>query len=54
MFMPLYYASDSLSLLFFAVELTNLRIWWDLLILVAFSLVLIIAGILLFKKYGRA
>jgi ABC-type multidrug transport system permease subunit len=54
MFMPLYYASDALSLLFFGVDLGNLRIWWDLMILVAFSLVLIIAGILLFKKYGRA
>ncbi len=54
MFMPLHYASDALTLLFYGVDLSNLRIWWDLIILIAFSLVLIIAGILLFKKYGRA
>lgn len=54
MFMPLHYASDALTLLFYGVELTNLRIWWDLIILITFSLVLIIAGILLFRKYGRA
>jgi hypothetical protein len=54
MFMPLHYASDALSLLFFGVELSNLRIWFDLGILVLFSLALIILGILLFKKYGRA
>ncbi len=54
MFMPLHYASDALTLLFYGVDLSNLRIWWDLMILVIFSLVLIVAGILLFKKYGRA
>ncbi len=54
MFMPLHYASDALTLLFYGVDLSNLRIWWDLMILVIFSLVLILAGILLFKKYGRA
>jgi len=53
-FMPLHYASDALTLLFYGVDLSNLRIWWDLMILVIFSLVLILAGILLFKKYGRA
>lgn len=54
MFMPLHYASDALTLLFYGVDLSNLRIWWDLMILVIFSIVLIVAGILLFKKYGRA
>jgi ABC-type multidrug transport system permease subunit len=54
MFMPLHYASDALTLLFLGVDLSNLRIWWDLIILIIFSLVLIIAGILLFKKYGKA
>jgi ABC-type multidrug transport system permease subunit len=54
MFMPLYYASDALTLLFNGIVLSNMRLWWDLLILVMFSLVLIIAGILLFQKYGRS
>ena len=54
MFMPLHYASDALTLLFYGVSLNSLRIWWDLIILIIFSLALITAGILLFKKYGRA
>ena len=53
MFMPLYYASDALTLLFNGIALSNMRLWWDFLILIMFSLVLIIAGILLFQKYGR-
>lgn len=54
MFMPLHYASDALNLLFLGVDLGNLRIWWDFIILIIFSLVLVTAGILLFKKYGKA
>lgn len=53
MFMPLHYASDALTLLFNGVALSDLRIWGDLLILISFSLVIVIAGILLFKKYGK-
>ncbi len=54
MFMPLHYASDALTLLFNGVALSDLRIWGDLLVLIIFSLVIIIVGILLFKKYGKA
>jgi len=54
MFMPLHYASDALTLLFNGVALSDLRIWADLGILILFSLVLVIVGILLFKKYGKA
>jgi ABC-2 type transport system permease protein len=54
MFMPLYYVSDALTLLFNGVALSNLRIWWDLIILIMFSLVIFIGGIILFKKYGKA
>ena len=54
MFMPLHYASDALTLLFYGVALTDLRIWVDLGILILFSLVLVIVGILLFRKYGKA
>jgi len=53
MFMPLHYASDSLALLFYGVALSDLRIWVDLGMLILYSLVLVIAGILLFKKYGK-
>ena len=54
MFMPLYYASDALSLLFNGIALSNLRLWWDFLILIMFSLVLVITGIILFRKYGKS
>jgi ABC-2 type transport system permease protein len=54
MFMPLYYASDALTLLFSGVTLINLRIWADLGILALFSIVLIFAGVLLFRKYGKS
>ncbi|MHA1885998.1 MAG: ABC transporter permease [Promethearchaeota archaeon] len=54
MFMPLHYASDALTLLFSGVDLTNLRIWADLGILILFSVALVFAGIILFRKYGKA
>jgi ABC-type multidrug transport system permease subunit len=54
MFMPLHYASDALTLLFNGTVLSDLRIWGDLGILIIFSLVIVFAGILLFKKYGKA
>jgi ABC-type multidrug transport system permease subunit len=54
MFMPLHYASDALTLLFNGVALSDSRIWIDLIVLIIFSLVIVIAGMLLFKKYGKA
>ena len=54
MFMPLHYVSDALTLLFDGIALSDLRIWGDLGALIIFSLVIVIAGILLFKKYGKA
>ncbi len=53
MFMPLHYASDALTLLFNGAPLSDLSIWIDLLVLTIFSLVIIFAGILLYKKYGK-
>jgi ABC-type multidrug transport system permease subunit len=53
MFMPLHYASDALTLLFNGVALSDLRIWIDLMALIIFSLIIVSAGILLFKKYGK-
>ena len=54
MLMPLHYVSDALILLFNGIPLSDLRIWIDLVVLIIYSLVLVIAGILLFKKYGKA
>ena len=54
MFMPLHYASDTLKLLFNGIALSDLRIWGNLGVLIIFSSVIVIIGILLFKKYGRA
>ena len=53
MFLPLHYASDALTLLFNGIPLSDLRIWGDLIILITFSFVIVSAGILLFKKYGK-
>ena len=53
MLMPLHYASDALTLLFEGVALSDLRIWVDLIVLIIYSLVIVIAGNLLFKKYGK-
>jgi ABC-2 type transport system permease protein len=53
MFMPLHYASDALTLLFNGVALSDLRIWGDLVMLIIFSVVIVLTGILLFKKYGK-
>jgi ABC-2 type transport system permease protein len=54
MFMPLHYASDALTLLFNGEALSNYLIWTDLVVLILFSLTLVIVGIVLFKKYGKA
>lgn len=53
-FMPLHYASDALTLLFNGTALSDINIWLDLIILSLFSLGIIIVGIFLFKKYGKA
>ena len=52
-FMPLHYASDALKLLFDGIALSDLRIWGDLMVLIIYSLIIVILGILLFKKYGK-
>jgi len=52
-FMPLHYATDALTNLFNGSSLGELTIWWDLIVLTIFSVILVIVGILLFKKYGK-
>ena len=54
MFMPGYYVSDALLLIFNGTALTNLNIWFDLIVITITSVVIIIFGIHLFKKYGEA
>jgi ABC-2 type transport system permease protein len=49
-FTPNYYVSDSLSIIFHTGNLSNPSLWQDLLILSAISLVVVVAGIQLFKK----
>jgi ABC-2 type transport system permease protein len=49
-FMPNYYVSDSLSIIFHQGRLSDPAIWQNLAILAAISLVIVIAGIQLFKR----
>jgi ABC-2 type transport system permease protein len=49
-FMPNYYVSDSLSVIFHTGRLSDPVIWQNLLILALISLVLVVAGIQIFKK----
>lgn len=49
-FTPNYYATDALSLIFNGVSLSDRIIWQDLLILTIISLVVVVAGIQIFKK----
>jgi ABC-2 type transport system permease protein len=49
-FTPNFYVSDSLSIIFFTGSLSNPVIWQNLLVLAAISLVLVIVGILMFRK----
>ena len=49
-FMPNYYLTDSLSVIFHTGSVSDPVIWQNLLILAAISLVVVIVGIQLFKK----
>jgi len=49
-FMPNYYLSDSLSIIFHKGDLSDPILWQNLLILAAISLVVVVAGIQLFKR----
>jgi ABC-2 type transport system permease protein len=55
-FLPSYYATDALNLIFLEGKnpLTELAIWIDLGILSIMSIIIVLIGILLFKKYGKA
>jgi ABC-2 type transport system permease protein len=49
-FMPNYYVSDSLSIIFHTGSFSDPVLWRNLLILVAISLVVVVAGVQLFKR----
>ena len=49
-FMPNFYVSDSLSIIFHTGSLSDPVIWQNLLILAAISLVVVVVGIQIFKK----
>jgi ABC-2 type transport system permease protein len=52
-FLPSYYATDALTLLFRGGSILDLTIWIDLGILAIMAFVIIVIGILLFKKYSK-
>ncbi|MBY9007119.1 MAG: ABC transporter permease [Candidatus Lokiarchaeota archaeon] len=54
MFLPSYYVTDSLTIIFNGAALTDLSIWINLAVIASISVVIVIIGIQLFKKYGKA
>ena len=52
MFLPSAYVTDGITMLFNGVSLTNPLIWIKLGTIALISVVIVIIGILLFKKYG--
>ena len=53
MFLPSYYVTDSLTMIFNGISLTEITIWTNLAVVAIISFVIVIIGILLFKKFGR-
>jgi ABC-2 type transport system permease protein len=52
--LPSYYATEALNLIFLeGIILIDLRIWFNLGILSIMSVVIILLGIIIFKKYGK-
>ena len=53
MFLPSAYVTDGITMIFNGTPLTNPVIWIKLITVALISVVIIIAGILLFKRYGN-
>ena len=53
MFLPSSYVTDGITMLFNGVPLTNPIIWIKLVTVALISVVIVIVGIFLFKKYGN-
>lgn len=54
MFLPSYYVTDAITMIFNGVALTDLNIWFDLTVVLIISVVIVVIGIGLFKRYGKA
>jgi ABC-2 type transport system permease protein len=54
MFLPSYYVTDSLTMIFNGTALTEPAIWTNLAVVAILSVVIVVIGIQLFKKYGKA
>jgi ABC-2 type transport system permease protein len=54
MFLPSYYVTDSLTMIFNGTALTEITIWTNLAAVAIISVVIVIVGVQLFKKYGKA
>jgi len=54
MFLPSHYATDSLKMIFMGTPLTEITIWTNLAVLAILSIVIVIVGIQLFKRFGKA
>jgi len=53
MFLPSYYATDALTSIFNGASLLSANILTDFAFITIFSMVIVILGILIFKKYGN-
>jgi len=54
MFLPSYYATDAITMILNGVALTEINIWFDLTVVLIISVVIVVIGMGLFKKYGKA
>jgi ABC-type polysaccharide/polyol phosphate export permease len=53
MVLPSYYVTESITKILSGTVLTDISIWSNLAIVSIFSIIIVIAGILIFKKYGK-
>jgi len=54
MFLPSFYVTDSLTMIFEGVALSEPAIWTNLGVLAIISIVIVFVGVQLFKRYGKA
>jgi len=54
MFFPIYYSTNSIQMIFSGVPLTDITIWINLVVLAIYSIVIVIVGTLIFKRFGKA
>jgi ABC-type multidrug transport system permease subunit len=54
MFLPSYYVTDAITAILNGTTLNDLSIWSNLGVISVFSVLIVVAGIILFKKYGKS